>query len=64
MRQMTVSDARQITPPHIDTSQIPEVEIRNLCSTFLAAVKCFYEDPENLIRFEAWKHHRDEIKQK
>lgn len=46
--------------PHsnIDISQIPEVEVRNLSSTFLAAVIRYYDDPEHLKAFENWQRER------
>jgi len=44
-----------VTPVRIDTSQIPAVEVRLLCSTVLEAVMRFYEDPDNLRRFEEWR---------
>jgi len=44
---------------HIDTSQIPAIEARILSSTILKAVQAFYEDPENVLRFEAWRAARE-----
>ena len=41
-----------------DLSQMGEADRRNLASTCLEAVKRFYEDPENIKRFEAWKKQR------
>lgn len=41
-------------PPRIDVNLIPAAETRLLCSTLLAAVKRFYQDPENLKKFEEW----------
>ena len=32
---------------HIDTSAIPKIEVKILCSTVLEAVKRFVEDPAN-----------------
>lgn len=43
----------------IDVSLISEVDMRNLCRATLEAVKRFYEDPENVRRFEEWKARRD-----
>ncbi len=43
----------------IDTSQIPAVDVQNLSRTFLTAIQRFYEDPENVKRFEEWKRARD-----
>lgn len=41
--------------PKIDPSLIPEVDTRNLCRDFLAAIHRFYQDPENVKRFKAWQ---------
>lgn len=43
-----------------DFSQVPPTDVRNLSSTFLTAVKRFYEDPKNLEDFEKWKAQRDQ----
>ena len=43
----------------IITSQIPAVEVPNLGTAFLGAVQRFYEDPENLRRFEIWRNQRN-----
>lgn len=40
---------------HLDLSQIGEADKRNLCSTFLDAIERFYDDPENVKKFNAWK---------
>lgn len=42
-----------------DFSQIPEVEARNLARAFYEAAKRFYEDPENVRKFEEWKKARE-----
>lgn len=42
----------------IDTGSIPDIDRRNLCSTFLSAVQRFYDNPENRKRFEQWKQER------
>lgn len=39
----------------IDCSQIPKVEMNNLCRTLVTAAERFFENPENQKRFEAWK---------
>lgn len=39
----------------IDVRQIPSSDVHNLSNTFLTAVKNFYDDPENVKRFEEWK---------
>ena len=41
-------------PMKIDVSIIPSSDIQNLAFTFLAAVKNYYEDPENEKRFQDW----------
>lgn len=46
-------------PIHIDTSQIPAVEVQILSATFLDAVQKFYDDPENIRRFEEWRAARE-----
>lgn len=46
-------------PIHIDTSQIPAIEVKILSSTILKAVQVFYEDPENVRRFEEWRAARE-----
>lgn len=43
----------------IDTSQIPTVEVQILSATVLKSVQAFYEDPENVRRFEAWRAARE-----
>lgn len=47
------------TPVRIDTSQIPAVEVQILSATFLDAVQRFYDDPENIRRFEEWRNKRN-----
>lgn len=34
---------------------IPRMEQKLLCATFLDAVLRFYEKPENMVAFEAWR---------
>lgn len=46
-------------PIHIDTSQIPAVELELLCKATLDLVLQFYEDPENLRGFEEWRAARE-----
>lgn len=48
-----------MSPVRIDTTQIPAVEVQVLSATFLDAVQRFYENPENLRRFEAWRNQRN-----
>ena len=47
-----------MNPVKIDTTAIPKIEVKLLCSTFLEAVRAFYEDPQNLADFEAWQKAR------
>lgn len=46
----------------IDCSQIPAVEGRNLGRAFNKAIKEFYNNPDNVEGFEAWKAQRQEVK--
>ena len=46
-------------PIHIDTSQIPAIEMQLLSATILEAAQRFYEDPENVRRFEEWRAARE-----
>lgn len=39
----------------INPEEIPEIERKLLCETFLEAVKQFYADPENVRAFEEWQ---------
>lgn len=50
-----LSQVGSMKPVKIDTTAIPKVEVKLLCSTFLEAVQAFYEDPQNLADFEAWQ---------
>ena len=43
----------------IDVSLIPRVKMNNLCRAILAATERFYQDPENVRRFEKWKRERE-----
>jgi len=43
----------------IDVSLIPERDWKNLAITFLGAVERFYENPENIKRFEEWKKEQE-----
>ena len=47
------------TPVRIDTSQISAVEVQILSATFLDAVQRFYENPDNIRRFEEWRNKRN-----
>lgn len=47
----------------INVSEIPSVEAMNLGSTFLNAVKKFYEDPNNLRAFEVWRKNKEQYKE-
>ena len=42
-----------------DFDKIPEKESRVLGETFYAACKAFYENPDNLARYNAWKAKRE-----
>jgi hypothetical protein len=42
----------------IDVSLIPNVDVTNLCRDFLSAVEAFYQDPQNVQKFEKWKEER------
>jgi hypothetical protein len=44
----------------IDISQIPTADTRNLSQTFLTAVRRFYDNPENLKKFEDWKKRKEQ----
>lgn len=44
----------------IDAAQIPRVDVTNLSRTTLSAVERFYEDPQNIRRFEEWQKRRRE----
>ena len=50
-------------PIHIDTSQIPEIELRLLCKATLDLVQSvaeeYFKDPENGRRFEEWQAARE-----
>ena len=46
----SMGSAVKITP-----SLIPGTEKQLLCATFLEAVIRFYENPENMRAFEAWR---------
>lgn len=43
----------------IDFDKIPEKEKRVLGDTLYAACKAFYENPDNLARYNAWKAKRE-----
>lgn len=47
----------------IDVSLMPAVEVHNLASSFLSAVKRFYDDPGNEAAFWEWKRQRETIKE-
>lgn len=48
-----------VTAIHIDTSQIPAVEVQILSATVLKSAQAFYENPENQRRFEEWLKQRN-----
>ena len=37
------------------TMQIPESDAANLAKAFLSATQKFFEDPENVRKFEEWR---------
>ena len=43
----------------VTPSDIPEHVMDTLARTLLRAAERFYQDPENLRRFEEWKARRD-----
>lgn len=43
----------------IDFDRIPDKEKRVLGDTLFTACKAFYENPDNLARYNAWKAKRD-----
>ena len=53
-----------MTPIKFNFDEIPNIEKRILFSRFLKRIKIFYEDPENVRRFEEWKKKREEDKEK
>ena len=44
----------------INFDQMPNIEKRILFGRFLERIKLFYEDPENVRRFEEWQRKRKE----
>lgn len=42
----------------LDTSKISKTDERNLAQAFLSAAKRFYEDPENVRKFEEWRREK------
>ena len=40
---------------------IPCIEKKLLCATFLEAVICFYKDSDNMLAFEKWCAEKGEI---
>lgn len=46
-------------PVKINIEEIPPIEGRLLGKTFAAFVEKFYENPENLKRFNTWKKQRE-----
>lgn len=53
--------------PRFDLSQMGTADRQILASTFLEAVKRFYEDPANHERFEKWQkekaHYAEPVKE-
>lgn len=50
--------------PKIHIDEVPEVEWRIIGAAFLSAVKAFYENPQNVEKFEKWKDQRDKASTK
>lgn len=48
-----------MSPIKIDTTAIPKIEVKILCSAFLEDIKRFYEVPENNAAFEKWMAERE-----
>ena len=46
-------------PIRIDTSKIPAVEVQLLSATILKSAQAFYDDPENVRRFNEWLEARE-----
>lgn len=44
---------------NIIVKEIPAIELRLLCKAVLEATQRFYEDPENVRRFEEWRAARE-----
>lgn len=55
---------KTMNPVKINTAAMPRIEIKLLCSTFLEQIKAFYQDPENVAAFEAWKKQRENGEEK
>ena len=45
---------------NIDLSKMSQIDRRLLSSTLYNAIKKYYENPENLRRFEEWQKKRGE----
>lgn len=45
--------------PKIDVNKIPKFQMDMLCRTLLESVRRFYEDPENVRKYEEWKKNRE-----
>ena len=54
-----IATPQDYSPIRIDTSRIPAVEVQILSATFLDAVQRFYENPDNIRRFEEWRNKRN-----
>lgn len=49
-----------MTPVIVKTNEIPITDVYLLAQTFLSAVNTFYEDPQNVLKFEKWKQQRED----
>ena len=53
-------EVRYMDTINIDLSKMSQIDWRLLSSTLYNAIKKFYENPENLRRFEEWQKKRGE----
>lgn len=42
----------------IQPNEIPNADAKVLARTFLSAVNAFYDNPQNVLKFEEWKRKR------
>ena len=47
---------------NIDTSKIPESEVKLLAVGLIEAAKRFYSNPKNVLEFQEWKRRQQEQK--
>ena len=53
-------EVRYMDTINIDLSKMSQIDRRLLSSTLYNAIKKYYENPENLRRFEEWQKKRGE----